>query len=267
MSQQDARGTQTALVTGASSGIGLEFSRLFARDGYHVIAVGRHVESLQMLAADLAKRGARGTTTIVADLGQPHSAAEVMRQLGEGRTAIDVLVNSAGRGVYGPFLETALDDELEMLQLNMITLTELTKLVAPAMVARRKGRIVNVASIAAFVPGPLMAGYYATKAYVLSFSEALATELEGTGVTVTVLCPPATRSGFQAAARLESSKLIKSQKLFEADEVARIGYAGMMAGERVVVPGFANWLSTKVVGLVPRRMLGRYVRNVQAPAT
>ena len=181
--------------------------------------------------------------------------------------AIDVLVNSAGRGVYGPFLETTLDDELEMLQLNMVSLTALTKLVVPAMVARRTGRIVNLASTAAFVPGPLMAGYYATKAYVLSFSEALATELEGTGVTVTVLCPPPTRSGFQAAAQLESSKLIKGQKLFEADEVAKIGYAGMMSGKRVVVPGFANWLSTKMVGLVPRKVLAQYVRDLQARAT
>ena len=133
---------------------------------------------MHTLAADLTKRGARGTTTIVADLGNPHGAAEVTQQLGEARTAVDVLVNSAGRGVYGPFLETTLDDELEMLQLNMVSLTALTKLVVPAKVARRTGRIVNLASTAAFVPGPL----------------------------------------------------IKGQKLFEADEVAKIGYNGMMLG-------------------------------------
>ena len=196
-----------------------------------------------------------------------HGELPFERQLGDARLAIDVLVNSAGRGIYGPFLDTALDDELEMLQLNVASLTELTKLLAPGMVARGTGRIVNVASIAAFAPGPLMACYYATKAYVLSFSEALATELEGTRVTVTVLCPPATRSRFQATAGLESSRLIKNQRLFEADDVARIGYAGMLAGGRVVVPGFANWLSTKIVGLVPRGVLGRYVRKLQAPAT
>ncbi len=176
---------------------------------------------------------------------------------------MDVLVNNAGYGVYGPFLETSLDAELAMIQVNIVALTELTKRLLPPMVARARGRILNVASTAAFFPGPLMAVYYATKAYVLSFSDAIANELEGSGVTVTVLAPGPTASGFQAAAALEESKLFAGRQLPTSREVARAGYDGVMAGRPLVVPGIANKVTIQLPRFTPRRLVARLVRRVQ----
>ena len=194
---------QTALITGASSGIGADLARLFARDGYDVVLVARSEEKLREVAEGIGKEHAGVTArVIVADLARPDAARDVVDAL--GGLPIDALVNNAGYGVAGPFVETDVRSELEMIQVNVVALTHLTKLLAPGMVARKRGRILNVSSTAAFQPGPLMAVYYATKAYVLSVSEALAEELRGSGVTVTALCPGPTATGFAAASNMES---------------------------------------------------------------
>ena len=252
----------TALITGASSGIGLELARIFAEHGHDVVLVARSEAKLQSLAAELQSRGGRAQV-IAADLsasGGPKTVVDRVTQLG---LTIDVLVNNAGYGLFGPFLETPLDTELAMIQLNIVALTELTKRVLPGMVARRSGRILNVASTAAFLPGPLMAVYYATKAYVLSFSEAIANELEGTGVTVTVLAPGPTASGFQAAAALENSKLVVGKTLATSREVAVAAYKGLMAGAPIVIPGIVNKATTQLHRLLPRRMVTSLVRGAQ----
>src|SRR5581483_11195724 len=189
---------KTALVTGASSGIGMEFARLLARDGYHVFLVARSEEPLKVMAREIGS-----ATVLVADLASPDAPRHVFDSAGP----VDILINNAGFGLSGAFAETDLGRELEMIQVNIAALTALTKLFLKPMIERRSGRIVNVASTAAFQPGPLMAVYYATKAYVLSFSEAVADELRGSGVTVTALCPGPTATGFAERAGMTRSRL------------------------------------------------------------
>jgi short-subunit dehydrogenase len=252
----------TALITGASSGIGLELARICAHNGHDVVLVARHEDKLRGLAAELAGRSVRAHV-LAADLAAPGAAAALVARVQALGVDVDVLVNNAGFGLYGRFAETALDTELSMIQLNIVALTELTKRLLPPMVARRSGRIMNVASTAAFFPGPLMAVYYATKAYVLSFSEAIANELQGTGVTVTVLCPGPTESGFQAAASLEESKLVAGKKLPTAREVAQQGYDALMSGRPLVVTGLANKLTALAPRLMPRRAMAAVVRAAQ----
>jgi len=266
MSEHAASSRPVAVVTGASSGIGLELARLLAADGHDLVLVARSRAKLSQLAAELtAAHGAR-VRIIAADLGSPDGAAAVVRELEAAGTQVDVLINNAGLGLFGEFASTRLDDELGMLQLNVVALTALTKQVLAGMVARGRGRILNVASTAAFQPGPYMAVYYATKAYVLSFSEAIAAELEGTGVTVTALCPGPTASGFQAQAQMEDSKLVRGKKLPTAAEVAAAGYAALKRGKRVVVPGVRNKLLVQSVRFMPRRMVTATVKRVQGPA-
>src|SRR3989475_4713872 len=251
----------TALITGASSGIGLELARVFAEHGHDVVLVARSEATLQSLAAELKSRDVRAHV-IVVDLSAPGAAKAVVDRVRDLALEIDVLVNNAGYGVYGPFLETSLDAELAMIRVNIVALTELTKRLLPAMVARKRGKILNVASTAAFLPGPLMAVYYATKAYVLSFSEALADELHGTGVSVTALCPGPTASGFQKKAHMEDSKLF-SGKIMDAHTVARIGYRGLMTNKTVVIPGLRNKLLVEGERFVPRKMVTRIARSKQ----
>jgi uncharacterized protein len=252
----------TALITGASSGIGLELARIFAEHGHDVVLVARSEGKLKSLASELQSRGVRAHV-VATDLGAPGAAKTVVDRTRELGVDVDVLVNNAGYGLYGPFLETSLDAELAMIQLNIVTLTELTKRLLPAMVARKRGRILNLASTAAFLPGPLMAVYYATKAYVLSFSEAIANELSGSGVTVTALCPGPTASGFQAAANLEESKLVAGKTLPTSREVARAGYDALMRGTTVYVPGLANKMTVQLPRLFPRGVITKVVRGVQ----
>lgn len=256
-----------ALVTGASGGIGLEFAKLLAADGHDLVLVARSADKLEALAAELERTHGTRSRIIAADLGQVGAASELMRTLdGEG-VELDILINNAGFGLYGPFLTTELQAELDMIQLNVVALTELSKLVIAGMVARKRGRVVNVASTAAFQPGPLMAVYYATKAYVLSLSEALATELEGTGVTVTALCPGPTESGFQAAAQLEGSKLVAGRKLPSSAEVAAFGVKAMARGQVVAVHGLQNRMLVHSVRWMPRSVVRHAVKRVQAART
>src|ERR1043165_596969 len=220
----------TALITGASSGLGADFARLFAKDGYDLVLVARSEGKLHELARDLGVK----TTVIAADLSKPNAAADVVAQL--GAIEIDALVNNAGVGLAGAFADNDLQTELDMIQLNVVALTQLTKLLLPPMLQRGRGRILNVASTASFQPGPLMAVYYATKAYVLSFSEAIAEELRKTPVTVTALCPGPTATGFVAAANVSETRLFTLMPPMESEKVAHIGYEAMKKGRRVVIP-------------------------------
>jgi short-subunit dehydrogenase len=256
----------TALITGASSGIGFEFAHLFARDAHDLVLVARSEGKLRELASRLEAQFGIATTVIAADLAKPNAAQEILVTLQVHEIEIDALVNNAGFGLAGPFVKTDLQKELEMIQVNIVALTELTKLFLPGMVSRRSGRILNLASTAAFQPGPLMAVYYATKAYVLSFSEAIADELRGSGVTVTALCPGPTATGFAAVASLESSRLFKMARPMSSAEVARVGYEAMKSGKRVVIPGLRNKLLTQSIRVTPRRMVTTIVRKLQENA-
>jgi short-subunit dehydrogenase len=245
-----------ALITGASSGIGLELARIFAREGYALTLVARSGRRLEEIAAELKPAEVR---VIAKDLTAPAAASEIV----EAAPDIDVLVNNAGFTVFGKFGETPLDQELNMIQLNIASLVALTKAYVPGMIRRGGGRILNVASTAAFQPGPLMAVYYASKAFVLSFSEAIANELAGTGVTVTALCPGPTETGFQARGKMENSGLVKGKKIMDARTVAEAGYQALMAGKVVEIPGFANKMLAQSVRVSPRGMVTKIVRKMQ----
>ncbi|MEW6277731.1 MAG: SDR family oxidoreductase [Candidatus Eremiobacterota bacterium] len=250
---------KTALITGASGGIGLELARCCAADGCRLVLVARSRDRLERLAAELKQQHGTESVVLEADLARPDAPARVAEQAG----SVDVLINNAGVGSYGPFLEQDLQRTLDMLQLNVTSLTELTRRVAPGMVTSGWGRVMNVASTAAFQPGPLMAVYYASKAYVLSFSEALANELQGTGVTVTALCPGPTESGFQASASMQESRLLTLFKMPSSAEVARSGYAAMKRGKRVHITGVMNWLMAQSVRFTPRDLATWLVRKMQ----
>jgi len=254
--------SKTALITGASSGIGYELALLFAQDRFDCILVARNRDKLTELAARLESEFRVKTLVIAKDLSRPTAVDEIFEETTAAGLAVDVLVNNAGFPVFGLFNETDLQTELEMLQVNVIALTALTKLFLKGMVERRAGRILNLASTAAFVPGPLMAVYYASKAYVLSFSQALANELQGTGVTVTALAPGPTRTGFQKRGVMEDSRLVQGQ-IADAASVALAGYRGLMAGKTLVIPGLANKLIPWVGRLSPRGMVTRVVRRFQ----
>jgi short-subunit dehydrogenase len=258
-----AGGRQTALITGASGGIGLELARLFAAGGYDLVLVARSTAKLEELAGELRKHG--GAVRVLAkDLAIPGSPEEVFRELEAAGIAVDVLVNNAGFATYGPFVEIDLGRELEELQLNVVTLTHLTKKLLPGMLARRRGGVLNLASTAGFQPGPLMAVYYATKAYVISFSEALAEELSGTGVAVSVLCPGPTATGFQRRAGLEDSKLFSGMlQVADAAAVARAGYEGFRAGKRIIIPGLINKIGVQSIRVSPRALATKMVKRMQ----
>lgn len=252
----------TALVTGASGGIGEELARLFAADGHDLVLVARSKEKLERLAAELGEKHDVKAHVAARDLAQPNVPQGIFDELNHEGVTIDALINNAGFGSYGLFAETDARAELELLQVNIVALTHLTKLFLPGMIARGKGYVMNVASTAAFQPGPLMAVYYASKAYVLSFSEALSNETEGTGVKVSALCPGPTATNFVAAAGMGRSKLF-DDNVMDARTVAEDGYRGLLAGKRVVIPGFKNSLVARAVGFLPRRLVTNAVRRIQ----
>lgn len=254
-----------AVVTGASGGIGLEFARNLAADGHDLVLIARNEEALAALASELGAAHGTRSQVLALDLGARDGADAVAQALRDAGIAPAVLVNNAGFGVYGAHVDTSLDDEQAMLDLNITALTRLTKLLLPAMVAARHGRIVNVASTAAFQPGPLMAVYYATKAYVLSYSEALAEELAGSGVTVTALCPGPTLSGFQARSRMDKAALLKTLRMPTSKSVADYGLRAMHAGTRVAVHGVVNKLLAQSNRVTPRRVATKIVKWLSRP--
>jgi len=257
--------SKTALITGASGGIGYELAKLFARDGYNLVLVARSESKLDQIKADFEKQHGISVRVLVKDLSEPQAPEDIYGELQQDAVQIDMLVNNAGFTVYGEFAETNLKAELEMLQVNIVALTHLTKLFLPGMIERRHGRILNVASTAAFVPGPLMAIYYASKAYVLSFSQAIANELQSTGVTVTALCPGITETGFWKRGNVEGSRLLVNPAVMGANTVARIGYHAMIKGRTTAIAGFSNWLMVQSVRFVPRKVVAEMVRIVQGP--
>ncbi len=253
-------GKGTALVTGASSGIGAELARLCAGDGYDLILVARRAARLRELAASLTVP-VRCITADLSDAGAPQSIFENTRGV-----PIDILINNAGIALRGLYAETDWSAQATLLQVNMVAPAHLTRLYLPDMVRRRRGRILNVASTAAFVPGPLMATYYASKAFLLSFSEAIANELKGTGVTATALCPGPTHTEIFQAAGIEDSNLMHGGNIMGAAEVALIGYRAMMQGKTQEIAGARNRWMMRGARLAPRTMVAEVTRRLNSGA-
>jgi short-subunit dehydrogenase len=253
----------TGLITGASSGIGLELAKVIAEHGHDVVLVARRVEALEAAAGVIEGKYGGRAIVIPADLRNEDAAQAIYDAAAAQNLDISILVNNAGFGLGGEFLETDLSREIEMIKVNIIAVTQLTKLFAGAMVKRRSGRIMNVASTAAFQPGPLMAVYYATKAYVLSFSEAIAEELRNTGVTVTALCPGATATDFATTALISNSRLFTKLGVTDANSVARAGYKAMMRGERVAIPSLRDKIMVQSERIAPRALVTKLARMAQ----
>jgi uncharacterized protein len=260
-----ANTNQTALITGASAGLGYEFAKLFARGKYNLVLVARSGPKLAELAEELRQRYGVSVKTIALDLGLPRAAQDLFEETQRAGLHIDILVNNAGYGKSGEFAAIPLEEDYGQIQLNVTTLTLLTKLYLGPMLERRSGKIMNVASTAAFQPGPLMAVYYATKAYVLSFSEAIADELRNSGVQVTCFCPGATLTEFQKRAETENSRLFKQLAPMDAKSVAEDGYRALMAGKRLAISGFRNWLVAESVRFAPRKWVTAISRWVAEP--
>jgi hypothetical protein len=252
-----------ALVTGATSGIGLDLARVLAREGHDLILVARRADALHAAADDLTHAHGAAVTVLPGDLAALDTPAAVEAAVRDLGLRVDVLVNNAGVGALGRFTELPLERQLAMVQLNVTAVTDLTRRFLPAMVGRGAGRVLFVASTAAYQPGPLMAVYYATKAYVLSLAVALAEELKGTGVTVTSLNPGPTRTGFQAAADLEGVGLLKVLAMADSAEVAEAGYRALMRGDVECVPGVVNKLGAFSTRLIPRTSAAKIVRLAQ----
>ncbi|NHM30225.1 SDR family NAD(P)-dependent oxidoreductase [Neobacillus terrae] len=248
---------KTALITGATSGLGYEFVKLFANDGYNLVLVARNENKLEEIKQTFTNLE---VTVIAKDLSVPRAANEVFREIEEKGLDIDVLVNNAGFGLLGKFDELDIYKQLEMIQLNITSLTELTYYILPKMKERNSGKILNVASTAAFQPGPLMAVYYATKAFVLSLSEALVEELNDSKVTVTTLCPGATKTNFGSVANVEGTKMFS--KAMESDKVAKKGYEAMMSGKRVIVTGGLNKAGALGAKFLPRNLSAKLAKYV-----
>ncbi|MEI6265752.1 MAG: SDR family oxidoreductase [Sphingobacteriia bacterium] len=256
----------TALITGASNGIGLELAIQHASKGGDLVLVARNKAKLEELKSELEKQYNVKVYVIGKDLSLADSALEVYKETNNQHIQIDYLINNAGFGDFGMFVETDWNKELQMINLNITTLTQFTKLYLQDMVKRRSGKIMNVASTAAFQSGPTMAVYYATKAYVLSFSEAVDNEVRDKGITITTLCPGATESGFQAAAAMEESNLVKGRKLPSSKEVAVYGYDAMLKGKTVAIHGIMNWLMANSVRFTPRALVVKITRKIQDKA-
>ena len=245
----------TVLITGASGGIGYELAKLFARDHHNLVLVARSGDKLARVATELQTHFGINVKTVTLDLATPPAPKFLFDQLLREAVAVDILVNNAGYGAFGDFAQMPEGEILGQIHLNIEALTHLTRLFLAPMLTRHSGRIMNVASTAAFQAGPLMAVYYATKAYVLSFSEAIANELRGSGVTVTCFCPGATHTGFAQRAGTEKSRLFKQLGAMSAERVALDGYRAVMEGRTLAISGARNWLVAESVRFAPRKMV------------
>jgi short-subunit dehydrogenase len=259
-----AMARKTALITGASVGIGYELAKQFARGGYDLLLAARNEEKLSVVVDEVRALGVQAEF-LVTDLAERDAPLALHAQVKNRGVPLDVLVNNAGFGALGPFHQVDLRRQLDMIQVNVAALVELTHRFLPDMIARKAGGgILNVASTAAFQPGPHMAIYYATKAFVLSFSEAIGEELAGTGVTVTALCPGPTESEFRSRAKLETAPVARSKVIptATAESVARAGYQGFLRGKRIVVPGLVNKLAVQSNRIGPRRLVARVAGKI-----
>lgn len=257
---------KVALITGASAGLGEQFAQCFARDGHDVILVARGAARLEALAAKLEKEHGVKAHVLPADLGQPDAPERLFEAVQARGLAVDFLVNNAGFGSTGAFLEQDLAREAEMVQVNCTALLKLSHLFSRPMRERGAGRILNVASTAGFQPGPYMATYYATKAFVVSFSEALAHELKGSGVTVTCHCPGATHTEFAQRAGNEKTRLFQRPGVAKAPDVAAHAYAAMMRGRVLSVHGALNWMTAVMVRFSPRVAVRTVTANLNQQA-
>lgn len=254
--------TQTALITGASSGIGKALAHQFASKGFNIVAVAQHETKLDVAAAELRARHGVSVVEIVKDLADAAAPQQIHDELIHRGITIDALVNDAGVGQGGVFIDAPLERDIYLIRLNIEAPTRLTKLFLPAMLRRNAGRILNVGSVAGFQPGPLLAVYHATKAYVNSFTEALAEELKDTKVTVTLLCPGPTDTDFFHKADMEDTRVFESGMLMEPDKVAEIGFEAMMRGERVIIPGMSNKVMTFTRRLMPLAMQAKFNKKL-----
>jgi len=257
---------QTALVTGASGGIGLDLAECFAQEGYDLVLTARSADALAAAAERLARQYGVTAASIALDLGAVGGGVRLAEEIGRRGLTVDVLVNNAGYGHAGALTSSDLDTQLGMIDLNDRALVELTYLFWDGMLARKRGGVLNVASTASFQPGPLMAVYYASKAFVLSFSEALWEEARGTGVHVSCLCPGPTASKFRERAGTGKTRLAQVSKVMGSMEVAQQGYRGFAHNTRVVVTGARNAALAWLAPFVPRTALLRMVRSIQSPA-
>jgi uncharacterized protein len=257
---------QTALVTGASYGIGLDLAECFAKDGYNLILTARSAAALEEAARKLSGQYKIMATSIACDLGSPGGGAKLAKEIAAKSLAVDVLVNNAGYGIAGGLENSKADEQLGMIDLNIRALLELTQIYWPSMMKAKRGGVLNVASTAAFQPGPLMAVYYASKAFVLSFSEALWKEAEGHGVHVSCLCPGPTVSKFRERAGTGKTRLSRAGAPMPSMTVAKQGYRGFQNNTRVVVTGSRNKLLASLAPFLPRKSLLNIVFNMQSPA-
>ncbi|HEX6464641.1 MAG TPA: SDR family oxidoreductase [Vicinamibacterales bacterium] len=248
-------------MTGASAGIGRELARLFAADGCNLVVVARRAAALDDLVRELTAAHRISARALAADLSQPGAGRTIADAL--AATPVDVVVNNAGFGAQGPVAEIPVERQLEMIQVNVTALTELTRLLLPGMLARNRGGVLNVGSTAGFQPGPNMAVYYATKAYVISFTDALAEEVAGTALHVTCLAPGPTATEFADVAGVRKSRLFQRAVMTAAD-VARAGYDGWKQNKTIVVPGFSNWIGTLFVRVSPRSMVRQMTKRLNS---
>jgi short-subunit dehydrogenase len=248
--------SETVLITGASSGIGLELAKCFAADKSKLILVARNTDALATLAAELRLEQGIEVHVLTADLSLPETPKRIFSELSAQKISVDVLVNNAGFGLQGEFAKLSLSRQLEILQVNIFALTELTGLFLPGMIQRKRGGVLNVGSVAGFLPGPNMAIYYATKAFVLSFTEAIAEELVASGLKISVLCPGPTETNFGKVARGDQKRKIQSAKM-SAQAVAEYGYKKFRAGKIVVVPGLQNKILSRAPRILPRKFVRR----------
>jgi len=246
---------KTALITGASSGLGVEFARIHASKGDNLVLVARSTDKMKVLKAELIKEFGISVHVIGKNLTSQTAVREIFDELKAKKIKIDYLINNAGFGDFGTFAQCDWDKQSDMINLNVMALTYLTRLFLPEMIKNKYGKIMNVASTAAFQPGPTMSVYFATKAFVLSFTEAIANELKGTGVTATALCPGATNTGFKENASLDNSNLFKGNQIATSKEVAEFGYKAMMKGKTVVIHGLMNRIMAASVRFAPRKVV------------
>jgi short-subunit dehydrogenase len=258
-------GIGSTLITGASAGIGAALADVFAEHGHDLILVARRRDKLEARAVDLERRFRVKIACFSEDLADAQGPRRLFDAVTAQGLQVENLINNAGVGLYGKFATTDLDAELKMIQLNVTSVVELTKRFLPAMIQRRRGRVLNVASTAAFVPGPWMSIYYATKAFVLSFSQAIDYELKPNGISVTALCPGPTESEFKVRAGSQRSRLFEAF-LMDAPTVARAGYDGMMKGKAVVIPGVRNKLIPVAARLIPRPLIATMSHRAARPS-
>lgn len=250
------------MITGSSNGIGYELAKIHAEKGDNLILVARRKEILDEFKLELEEKYKVDIYTIGKDLSLPGAALEVYDELKKQSIPVDYLINNAGIGDFGFFAESDWHKQEKMINLNVVTLTHLTRLLLPDMIKKGMGKIMNVASTASFQPGPTMSVYFATKAYVLSFSEAVNNEVREKGITVTALCPGSTESGFHSAA-IDGRKQLKERNMPTARAVAEFGHKAMMKGKAIAIPGMKNTLMATLVRFFPRALIVKAVRRIQ----